>query len=152
MPVQVRKIDWSLLVNPSMAGIRIEADADARKHATISGAFNNVGARRESKRRADREFSLRKRSVDLREEQIKEDRLARQAFDSQLLDDVQQAGAAVAQSGGNDPEASQRLIQLTQAAGGAAAAGAKIVNRAAGVAPQQVDDNNKPCGGPGQDP
>ena len=72
-PYKVRRINWALLVNPSMQGLRTEAEADARKFANIGGGLSSIGAgivrnrqERESKRRFDAQQSLRQAAFDER--------------------------------------------------------------------------------------
>ena len=92
MVVRARKIDWRLLTEPTSRGIEIEAAADARMHASIQRSVSNVGSsivrsrgEKENKRRSDRDFSLRQRSVSLREKE-REDNLSLRREDKERQD------------------------------------------------------------------
>lgn len=100
MPARANKLNWNLLLEPSMAGLATEANANARMHASIQGSLSSLvddvqtnRREKESKRRYDTtEARIRESSIDLKREmaQAKIDALkAKQAgvssdFDSTL--------------------------------------------------------------------
>jgi len=111
MPFTPRKIDWRLLVDPTMRGLALEADANARMNQNIMSGLLNVGqgiqrgaANRESKRR----FGLQEARASRAEEERMAEALARKEFAAGMLidgvtgQDEQKAKTAVSVLGGPD--------------------------------------------------
>ena len=88
MPYRARKIDWNLLLRPTMAGIATSGQASARLSDTIRGAGSSIGAglvrsrqedeskrrykeqQAESRRRNEQDLGLRQQALDLRKSEF----------------------------------------------------------------------------------
>lgn len=157
MPYRMRPTRWDLLVNPTLAGLREEAEASARFGQTLIGSGAAIGegiargkTRREQQRRFNEEMGLRKaddaradRAQDredaeflLRYEEAEERRRDRQASDTDMLNDlgvVTESMAAEAAAGGQpSPQTAQDFKRTVDGLGGAQAAYDRIARRASG--------------------
>lgn len=99
MPYRVRPIRWELLVNPSMAGLREEAQANENLARYVAGAGEDIGRgivrkrqEGESRRRHDEEMRLRAERHNLDVAEYNDKLLEREAMDDWLLEGVQGAG------------------------------------------------------------
>jgi hypothetical protein len=147
MPYRARKIDWSLMIGPRMAGIEAESRASENLSRAIFQGLSSIGegaARKrqeaESRRRFDAQMGMAasddaradaKLGLEFAEyEQRQEER---QANDAALLDELGMATDAVngsaATTGQPDPQAASRLNDVTGALGGARAAMDKWTRR-----------------------
>lgn len=157
MPYRMRPTRWDLLVNPTLAGLREEAEASARFGQTLIGSGAAIGegiargkTRREQQRRFNEEMGLRKaddaradRAQDredaeflLRYEEAEERRRERQAYDTEATDTVQETaerlGIEVAHTGAVNPETQRQFRGGVDHLGGAQAAYDRIARRASG--------------------
>jgi len=176
MPYRARPIRWDLLVQPTMQGLAIEAQADANMNQSILAGLLGVGrgiqqgaANKENKRRYEQDtaesnrrfglqdqraqagLDLRQREFDLRvqEYQRKADMESeQQANNAHFLNQIEASGASLLQNP-DDPVAREKFGKAAGALGGTAQAAEKVVSRLdhdVGVIKPQVDENGQPCG------
>ena len=136
MPFTPRKIDWRLLVDPTMRGLALEADADARMNQNIMSGLLSVGqgvqrgaANRESKRRFGIEAGLRERSLEvsegglkLRQDEAEAKAAERLAFQEYIDEELGGPAAKLVQGQQLSPQEETRTQGLVKARGGPEAA------------------------------
>lgn len=148
MPYRVRRLNWDLLTRPTMAGLATEAQANASLNRSVLGGLASIGGgivqkrqEKESRRRSDRDFSLREDAFDLRVKQHNlsvdieaEKRRDQQAADKEMLDNLGLASEAVGQehaaTGEVSPETLATFQETTAMAGGPELAQLKLKRRA----------------------
>ena len=126
MVARARKIDYRLLTGPKMAGIQAEIQADANMNRSIMGGMvglgqgiGQAGRNKESERRYEKDYELRKGALDLRTREYehkiaKEERLRVEQQNSWAA--IYGEGQAMAASG--DPRATEAVQDLVGRAGG----------------------------------
>ncbi len=140
MPYKVRRIDWRLLLDPTMRGIGIEADADARMNQNILrglvGAGENIVRGRavtEDRRRFNIQSGRAQRASERadkahdfmilqHEDALAERKREREINDESLMRELGiEAGTGIVetmQTGQPDPERVARVKQLYMSGGG----------------------------------
>lgn len=144
MPYRVRPINWDLLLQPTMAGISIKAQADRDLANTILSSTGQIAegidrtrALKESTRRFDVEQARLREAMQLREAEflLEYDLKSRDRLDEQARGDTVLAALGLAtenvvtetnERGRPSPAAANALIRLEEAAGGRRVARARL--------------------------
>ena len=135
-PYRVRRINWNLLVNPTMQGINIRARGDENFARGIGRGLSDLGTgiqnqrlEKESNRRARSREGLAQGSLDLRRDELnlkrnldaadRSEAAANQAYLDGLVNELSQSAVTESQQTGEvSPQTKTNLTKVVEGQGG----------------------------------